>query len=282
MRVSLILPTLNAGPCLEHLLSKISAQDTGVSEIIIIDSSSEDNTVAIARHYGAETIVIPRNAFNHGTTRNVASQRARGDVLMFMTQDAVPADTALVHTLTAPLKDPSIAATYGRHVPRSDASLLEICARRFNYPETPKVKTMRDLSCLGIKTFFFSNVCSAVKKELFFSCGMFPEVKANEDMILAARLILEGYAVAYVPEARVIHSHNYSLAQQFKRYYRIGSSLRHHPWILTHTHSEGEGMQLTKKQVRSILSEHRYPLLLQLVMESVLKYAGYRFGLITG
>ena len=283
MAISLIIPTLNAGLHIENLLSMLSAQDTRPREVIIIDSSSEDATVEIARGFGARTMVIPRHDFNHGKTRNMAAMQAKGDILVFLTQDASPNRNTLLSTLTAPLQECDIAASYGRHIPRGNASPLEIFARTFNYPDSPMTKSMDDIRKYGIKTFFFSNACSAIKRELFLSAGMFREgVRANEDMLMAARLILSGYKVAYVPEATVIHSHNYSLIQQFRRYYNIGSSLKNNAWVLDYAHPEGEGLRFIREQLAFVITQHEYHWIPYIFLESLAKYAGYRAGLVAG
>lgn len=283
MRVSIIIPTLNASIYLEKLLSMLQIQEVKPLEIIIIDSSSEDNTIDVAKGFGAKTVVIPRHAFNHGKTRNIAAAEANGEILIFMTQDAMPLNEKLLSNLIAPLQMSYIAATFGRHIPRSDASPLEVTARRFNYPDTASIKGIDDIKKFGIKTFFFSNVCSAIKKELFFKVGMFPEdIKINEDMLISAKLIVNGYKVAYVPDARVIHSHDYSLFRQFKRYFNIGSSLKRNRWILKYRRAEGEGISLVKEQVGYVISQHKYIWIPYIFLESMTKYIGYRIGLIAG
>lgn len=283
MRISIIIPTLNAGPYMQQLLSALTSQDTKPSEIIIIDSSSEDNTVAIAKQLGAKTIVTPRHTFDHGKTRNMAAKEAEGDILVFMTQDALPKDKLLLTNLTAPLQLPDIAASYGRQIPRPGASPLEVFARQFNYPDVSIIKGIDDITHYGIKTFFFSNVCSAIKKDLFINMGMFPVgIRLNEDMIIAAKLIIKGYKTAYVPSATVFHSHNYSLLRQFIRYYNIGSSLRSNRWILRYARPEGEGVRFIREQVIFVLKQHRYPWIPYIFLEYMAKYAGYRIGLIAG
>lgn len=283
MKISVIIPTLNAGMHLKKLLPLLLKQDTKPSEIIIIDSSSEDNTIAIARRFNARTVIIPRNDFNHGRTRNIASKEASGDTLVFMTQDALPIDDKLLSSLTAPLMHDDIAASYGRHIPRSDASPLEEFARGFNYPDTMAIKGISDLQQYGIKTFFFSNACSAIKRGLFFCSGMFPEnIRSNEDMFIAARLILDGYKVAYVPDAKVTHSHNYSLFQTFKRYYNIGSSLRSNRLILQYALTESEGARFMRAQLVFLLRTHNYLWIPYAFLEAIAKYAGYKAGLTAG
>ena len=283
MRISLIIPTLNAGPRIEQLLSRLAAQDKKPLETIIVDSSSDDNTVEIAKGFGARTIVIPRRSFNHGKARNMAAAEAEGDVLVFMTQDALPYDNSLLGNLTAPLKSGVSEAAYGRHIPGPDASPPEIFARRFNYPESPLTKSMDDLPRYGIKTFFFSNVCSAVKRDAFLKVGMFPEdLRTNEDMLLAAKLLLSGHKVAYVPGAAVIHSHACSLFRLFARYYNIGSSLRRNKWILKYARSEGEGLRFIKEEFSFLLQRQQYFWIPYIFLEALMKYAGYRTGLIAG
>jgi rhamnosyltransferase len=283
MKTSVIIPTLNAGKSIGQLLSMLLSQDFESPEIIIIDSSSDDDTVPVAKNFGTKTIVIPRESFNHGKTRNIAALEAQGDIIVFMTQDALPADNALLHKLTAPLKKPEIAATYGKHVPKSDAPPLEAFARYFNYPDQGSVKGTDDVKKYGIKTFFFSNVCSSMKKEYFLKVGMFPDdVRANEDMLIAAKFIRGGYEVAYVPEAIVVHSHNLSLLKLFRRYYDIGSSIRDNKSILQDIEAKGEGIRFVKEQIDYIVKQRKYFWLPRIFLESLTKYTGYRAGLIAG
>lgn len=283
MYISVIIPTLNAGANIEQLLSMIREQDVGRSEVIIIDSSSVDGTVAIARKFHAKTIVIPSQTFNHGKTRNLAAREATGDTLVFMTQDALPLDNTLLSNLTAPLRTADIAATFGRQIPKTDASPLELFVRQFNYPDRGAVKGLSDAKQYGIKTFFLSNVCSAFKKEAFMKVGMFPEnINANEDMLITAKLLMKGYRVAYVAGAQVIHSHDLSLSKQFRRYFNIGSSLKRNSWIRMYAQPEGEGIKLVLQQVRFVVKRHEYHWIPYIFLESVTKYLGYRIGLFAG
>jgi rhamnosyltransferase len=283
MKISVIIPTLNAEASIKELITRLLSQDIMLADIIVIDSSSDDRTVHVAKSLGAETIGISRETFNHGKTRNIAALKSKGDVLVFMTQDAVPFDNKLIRRLTDPLAAPDIAASFGRHIPKEDASPLEVFARNFNYPDKGYIKGIQDVKQYGIKTFFFSNVCSAIKKDIFLQAGMFPEgIKTNEDMLLSARLILNGYKIAYVPEARVIHSHNLSLIQQFRRYYHIGLTLKQNRWILKYAAAEGEGLTLIKEQFHFMIKNHKYRWIPYILLESVTKYTGYRMGFISG
>lgn len=282
MSISVIIPTLNAGKTIYELLSKLRSQNLD-TEIIVIDSSSKDETVNIAKSFGAKVLNIPSYAFNHGKTRNLGATESKGDILVFMTQDAIPQNNYLIKNLIAPLKDPSIAASYARHIPRKDASPSEIFARNFNYPDTSLIKDSSFIQKLGIKTFFFSNSCSAIKRHIFFEAGLFPEnVKSNEDMIIAAKIILMGYKIAYISDATVIHSHNYSFSDLFKRYYNIGSSLKKNSWIFQYAKTEKEGLRFLIKQSSFIVKNYGFKYMPNVLIEAIVKYMGYRIGLFLG
>lgn len=282
MSISVIIPTLNAGKTIYELLSKLRSQSLD-TEIIVIDSSSKDNTVNIAKSFGVKVISIPSHAFNHGRTRNLGATESKGDVLVFMTQDAIPQNNYLIKNLIAPLKDPSTAASYARHIPRKDASPSEIFARNFNYPDTSLIKDSSFIQELGIKTFFFSNSCSAIKRRIFFEAGLFPEnVKSNEDMIIAAKIILMGYKIAYISDATVIHSHIYSFSDLFKRYYNIGSSLKRNSWIFRYAKAEKEGLRFLIKQSNFIIKNYGFKYIPNILIEAIVKYMGYKIGLFLG
>lgn len=280
MKVSLVIPTLNAENFLVKLIPDLRVQTLPLAEIIIIDSSSDDRTVAIANELGCRTIVIERKNFDHGGTRNLGVRESTGDVVVFMTQDALPVDSFLIENLIAPLENKSIAASFGRQVPRPEANPPEIFTRLFNYPDKEIIKSKEDLPSLGIKTYFFSNVCSAVKRSDFDEVGGFPEQTIlNEDMMLAAKLITKGYKVAYTPGAAVWHSHNYSSLQQFNRYFDIGVFFSMNRQIFNGINNEGEGLRFLKGQLSYLFKNGYYRWMPYAMAITAAKYVGYRMGL---
>lgn len=277
--ISVIIPTRNAEDYIHGLLTSLRGQSI-TSEIIVIDSSSSDTTVKIADSYGVKTKIIVKGNFDHGGTRNLAVTHAMGDIIVFLTQDALPEDKYFLENLIKPLEKPEIAAAYGRQVPKVDAKPTERFTRFFNYPEAPLVKDKEDISEFGIKTFFFSNVCSAIRKREFEELGGFTEkVIMNEDMLLASKLILSGYKIAYVPEAKVIHSHNYSWRQQFKRYFDIGVFLRKNSRSLEHVKAGNVGAEFLKEEIRYLLRNRAYRWVPYVIGETIAKYSGYKLGL---
>lgn len=281
--VSVIIPTLNAEASIEGLVRSLNKQSIPC-EVIVIDSSSSDNTVWIAGSLGAKVVVIDRRDFDHGGTRNLAARISLGDILLFLTHDALPADEYLIENLIRPLKDEDIALSYARQIPYDSAMPTEYFARTFNYPASTSInraliKGRDDIQHLGIKTFFCSNVCSAVKANAFREVGGFPErAIMNEDMILAARLVTKGYKIAYEPSAAVYHSHNYSIFQQFKRYFDIGVSLNREQWILEFARPEEEGYRYLVEEM-GYLWRNRKIWIPYAIVEAIAKYLGYRLGL---
>ena len=276
--ISVIIPTRNAEGHIRRLLDSLKRQSVP-SETVIIDSSSSDNTVSIAESLGAKTKIIVRGLFGHGRTRNQAVTLTSGDIIVFLTQDALPADEHFLENLIKPLRNPEIAAAYGRQIPKADAKPTEKFSRIFNYPDYPLIKDSSAFSRLGIKTFFFSNVCSAIRRKEFEELGGFSEnLIMNEDMLFAGRLIKSGYKIAYVPEASVIHSHNYSLGQQFRRYFDIGVFLRKNLESLNYADPNNVGARFLKEELRYLIKNGYYRWCPYLAGEAISKFIGYNLG----
>lgn len=275
---SIIIPTWNAGGQFSELLGALIGQ-TVPCEIIVIDSSSSDDTAEVARAYGARIILIDGKDFDHGGTRNLGVRSSAGDPIIFMTQDVMPVDEKVVENLIGALELPGVALCYGRQEARPDANPVEMFARRFNYPEKGFVRSEDDTASFGLRTFFCSNVCSAVKRREFESVGGFPEgIIMNEDMLLAARMLGAGYRVAYEPSAVVYHSHNYSLWQQFKRYFDIGSVLKRSGLAAAAGRAEGEGMRYLREQMAYLVREKEWLWVPYAFAQALAKYSGFRLG----
>ena len=157
------------------------------------------------------------------------------------------------------------------------ADFWEKYTRSFNYPEQSCLKTEKDVQTYGIKTYFCSNVCAAYDHRIYDEIGGFPEHAIfNEDMIYAGWMVKNGYGVAYVSEARVYHSHNYTCMQQFHRNFDLGVSQAEHPEVFEGVPSEGEGIRLVKKGMAYLLKTRPHMADPQdCFSQSVSKYAGY-------
>ncbi len=280
-RVSVVIPTRDGGRDLELLFKSLKQQSAKPDQILVVDSSSNDDPTTICRGFGADLIQIEAKSFDHGGTRNLAASMAQGEILVFMTQDALFKGSQCLRDLIRPLASPVIAASYGRQIPKEDANPVERFVRSFNYPSGEVVKGIDDLPRLGVKTFFFSNACSAIKKKAFEEVGGFPgKTIMNEDMFLAAKLIMKGYKIAYQPRAIVYHSHNYSLTKQFRRYFDIGVFFSTNRWIKDVARSEREGIRFLKEEIQFLSANGQKEWIPYALVDTAIRFLGYRVGLL--
>jgi len=282
MKISIIIPTYNAGSHINNLFLRLQPYlHSEEYEIIVVDSSSTDKTVEVVKSYGLSPIIIPKTEFNHGGTRNLAALRAKGEILVYLTQDVLPFSEEFIKLLVKPLIDnEAIGLCYGRQIPYSHTSFYGRFARLFNYPKLSMIKSIEDVGELGIKTIFASNSFAAYKKEVLFEVGGFPSnVILGEDTYVAAKIIKKGYKVAYVAEAQVYHSHDYTVWQEFKRYFDTGVFHQREKWLLEEfAKAEGEGLRYVKSEILYAIKNHKAYLLPNIIFRNGIKFLGYRLG----
>nr|WP_296082970.1 glycosyltransferase [uncultured Blautia sp.] len=279
--VDVIIPAYHPGKEFATLIKRLEKQSVPIHRIIVMNTEEsmwnkewEKLSDVMEIHH------LAKSEFDHGGTRARAAELSDADVMIFMTQDAMPADRELLAELLKALEqDENIAAAYARQLPNAECSFVERYTRAFNYPDRSVVKTKKDMDQYGIKTFFCSNVCAAYKKDIYQKQGGFVRRTIfNEDMIYAGGLIQAGYGIAYAAEAKVIHSHNYNCMQQFHRNFDLGVSQAEHPEIFEGVPSEGEGMRLVKKTLSYLVRSGKIWLIPGFVLQCAGKYAGYLAG----
>ncbi len=274
-----VVPTLNAAQKIETLLG-ILTRAFVPSSVIVVDSESVDGTADIARKFGCRVISVRRDDFDHGSARNLGALALDEEFIFFLTDDAVPEGPETFHELLRPFADSSVAACYARQLPRRNAEPLEAFSRVFNYPDSPRLQSKEFISAFGIKAFFMSDSCSVYRRSLFDKMGRFPEpCLTNEDMYMAAKLILAGYAVRYTPEARVIHSHRLSFTAQFKRYFNLGVFFEQNAWILSEAPLASEGLRFLRSEFSYLLKNKHFLSLLRVGSDAVARYAGLKLGI---
>ena len=279
--VDVIIPAYHPGKEFATLIKRLEKQSVPIHRIIVMNTEESMWNKEWEKLSGVmEVHHLAKSEFDHGGTRAWAAELSDADVMVFMTQDAMPADRELLAELLKALdQEENIAAAYARQLPNAECSFVERYTRAFNYPDRSVVKTKDDLDKYGIKTFFCSNVCAAYKKDIYEKQGGFiRRTIFNEDMIYAGGLIQKGYRIAYAAEARVIHSHNYNCMQQFHRNFDLGVSQAEHPEIFEGVPSEGEGMRLVKKTLAYLIHSGRVWLIPGFVLQCAGKYAGYLAG----
>lgn len=278
--VDVIIPTYKPDEKLTKLVSALQKQTYPIDHILVINTEEQLwNPSLILDMNRVEIFHIKRSEFNHGATRRLGESFSNADILVYMTQDAVPADQGLIYYLLKEFQNPEVKAAYARQLPDHDCGIIESYTREFNYPAKSRIKNKEDLSELGIKTFFCSNVCAAYDHKTYKELGGFPKRAIfNEDMIYAGHLVQAGYSIAYAAEAQVIHSHNYSFMQQFHRNFDLAVSQTDNPDVFSGIKSESEGIRLVKQTVSYLCSIKQKRLIPKLILHSGFKFLGYRMG----
>jgi len=226
--VSIVLPTKNAGPRLAEVLTAIRGQDSARSvEIVAFDSGSSDDTVALLRRHEARITEIPPSEFNHGETRNQAIASSRGQLVVLLTQDAVPANRDWLEALLAPFADEQVAGTYARQVPLPDAEVLT----RRNLEQWVTGSTERRVQRLPDRASYlrlhpleryklccFDDVCSALRRSAWERIP-YERTYFAEDLDWGKKVLEAGWSLVYEPRAAVVHSHDRSIWYEYKRTY---------------------------------------------------------------
>ena len=280
MTYGLIIPTLNAGSRFEKLLTRLAAQ-TLPTKKLIVDSESTDGTARLAKDFGLEVLTIPRKSFNHGATRQFALEKILPlDVIIFLTQDVLlHDDDSLARLVKIFSEDESVGLSYGRQLPHVDATNEAKFLRAFNYPPESQLRSFDDRKIFGLKTAFASNSFAAYRVESLQSVGGFPSnVPLCEDMFVAAKMLMSGLKIFYAADAKVFHSHNYTAAQEFRRYVQIGKFHAQESWIReTFGSAEGAGKKFVWKKLSALAKKNPVECFGALFRDAA-KFFGYRLG----
>jgi len=286
MTVSLIIPTWNGGQRLDELLTALARQTLAPDEILLVDSGSTDGSLEVIERHQAvnprlRLLKIPQRDFDHGGTRTWAAQQTVGEIIICMTQDAVPAADNALELLVRPFQNnEQLAAAYGRQLPHPEATLFSAHLRQFNYPEQPQLRRREDRKKFGFKTVFISNSFAAWRRQPLAAQGWFPQRQLfGEDSLALAKLLAGGYHVVYVSEALVRHSHNYSLWQDMKRYFDIGVFHAGQQELLMQFGGPGgAGRQYVRSELALLLERRQFLLLPEWLLRNLGKFIAYNIG----
>jgi rhamnosyltransferase len=277
--VRVVIPTLNAAKDWCQFAPALLAAVNPL-QVLVLDSESNDGTQYLARKAGFKVRTIKRKGFSHGGTRQLAAEWfPNAEILIYLTQDAVLASPEALSNLVRALDDPEVGAVYGRQLPRPEANEIEAHLRDFNYPGESQVRSVEDRTQIGIRAAFFSNSFAAYRRSALMKSGGFPsQIILGEDTYVAGRMLLMGYKIAYAADACAYHSHDYSVLQEFKRYFDIGVMHQRERWMLDEFGSASEeGKRFVLEQMR-YLWERRPSLIPSALTRIGAKLIAYRLG----
>ncbi|UTH74390.1 glycosyltransferase family 2 protein [Chromobacterium sp. IIBBL 290-4] len=276
---SLILTVRNASRYLDVLLPALASQTLKPDEWLALDCESADGCGERLRAAGAQVMTISAREFNRGGIRGLASRLVGGDVLIFLTQGAIPADPDCLRRLRdAVWMAPDIGMAYGRTLPQGNTGSQEACPGLFDYPAASRTKRLSDAAELGVKTCLVSDACCAYRRVALETVGGFPaDVICAEETHVAGRMLLAGWALRYDAEARVCHARDSSLLGEVRRCFDLGVFYGREIWIAEHFGRAG------RAELRFIRSESaggggRWWRPGSALLRAALKSSGYRLG----
>ncbi len=223
IEASILIPTKNGAKDMGACLHAIHSQkDVGQVEVLMVDSGSTDGTLEIARKFPVQIVEIPAEDFHHARTRNYAATLTTGKFLIFLSQDAIPANCLWLKTMLRNFTDGAVGAAYGRHVPKAGSTVERHEALNTMYGSQRVVKGPSTKQSLGYRYYHFSDANAAIRREVWEATRFPEDLKVFEDLGIAKRILDAGWHIVYEPEASVVHSHNHTTVELFKRYFDIG------------------------------------------------------------
>lgn len=288
VKVDVVIPMYHSNNRMIHMLELLEGQSVCPNKVILMNTDKshyekDDRFKDVIGRYNAtgkmqvEVYHVTPEEFDHGKTRDEGIRHAGDEYVLLMTDDAVPQDDKLVEHMVKAFEDSTIGVVYARQLANPNSGKLEKLTREFNYPGKSVKKTIEDVKTLGIKAYFCSNVCAMYRREIYNSLGGFVKKTIfNEDMIFAAKLMQNGYAVFYEKNAAVYHSHKYSLMKQLRRNFDLGVSQADHPEVFDNVPSESEGKKLVSFVSKRI--KRNVFLLFYFYMQCAFKLLGYKLG----
>ena len=282
MSIEVIIPAYKPDQGLIHIVSMLRKQLIRPDRIrILLTTDREAEAEALQKTLGASVDIeqILPSEFSHGGTRQKAVDSSKADHVLFMTQDALPADTKLISYLIEAVSKPRTAVAYARQVAYGTSNDVEKYSRRFNYPPKSRTQTEDDLKRIGVKAIFCSDTCAMYDRRRHKEIGGFDvDSDFGEDAVFAYNALKKGFNVEYCAEAKVYHSHDYDLKEQFSRSVTIAVSQKRHPEIYGTLKSESEGMRYLKTGLRFFAKKHKIRAAAGLIASCAAKYAGYFIG----
>ena len=277
LKVTVICPLYNAEKGIVQLNSALTEQKGIELEIKYILTESKDRTEELLKENGITFEKIKKEEFSHSRTREKAAMAAKGEAIVFLTQDVEIKDDEFIKKLVAPIVKGEAQATYARQVTKYNN--IEKYTREYNYPKTSFVTTKADLKEKGLKTFFFSDAAGAIDVKTFRKLGGYDgkDLPISEDMYFAHKLIMSGGKIKYIAEAKVYHSHKFTVKELYNRYKLTGEFMKMNPEIAKYgVNAAGGGM--AKYILKRALKEGNWKVIARYIPDMAARFVGMKVG----
>ena len=279
MTIDIICPLYNAEKYIKNLHKSILKQENvKLNNIRYVLTEGKDNTEEILKKLDNCTyIVIEPKEFSHSLTREQEAYKSDADIIVFITQDVIIERTDWLYNLTKDIENGQVDACYSRQLCNNNS--IEKYTRESNYPSKSKIVSKEDIKELGLKTFFFSDASSAIKRETFVKLNGYDRKKLviSEDMYIAYKLIMNDYKIKYCADSEVVHSHNFTLKQQYKRYYDTGKFFKENDYLNKYKVNQAGG-SLAKYVLKRAWQDKNWKVLIKFVPNMAARFIGMKMG----
>lgn len=279
MKVSIICPLYKAESYIDNLHDSLLLQEkVEIVEVKYLLTETGDGLEKKIENLNKASVeIIEPHNFSHSLTREKAAMSAKGEIIVFISQDIIINDNKWLYKLINPIKEGKCEAAYSRQV--CDNKSIEKYTRMKNYGEKSIIVTEKDINDLGIMAFFFSDAASAIKTEVYRELNGYDgkDLLTNEDMYFSYKLIKAGYRKMYNAEAEVIHSHDYKFGQLFKRYFDQGVFLKDNSYLLEYKANDS-AVSLLIFVIKESLKDKNFKAFFNIIPNFAARFLGNKFG----
>lgn len=278
MNIDIICPLYNAEKDIEGLhKSLLKQKNVKINEIKYVLTESKDNTEEKLKELNMNFKKIKKEEFSHGLTRENEAFDSKADILVFITQDVKIVRDDWLYNLTKDIANGEVDACYSRQICTNNT--IEKYTRECNYPKNSKIVTKDDVEKLGLKTFFFSDASSAIKRETFVKLNGYDHKKLiiNEDMYIAYKLITNGYKIKYCADSEVIHSHIFTLKQYYDRYKDTGKFFKENSYLNNYKVNQAGG-SMAKYVLKRAWQDKNWNVLVRFIPNMAVRFIGMKVG----
>lgn len=281
MNIDIICPLYNAEKDIEGLhKSLLKQKNVKINEIKYVLTESKDNSEEKLKKLNINFKKIKKDEFSHGLTRENEAFDSKADILVFITQDVKIVRDDWLYNLTKDIANGEVDACYSRQL--CDNNTIEKYTRECNYSENSKIVSKDDIEKLGLKTFFFSDASSAIKRETFVKLNGYDhkELIINEDMYIAYKLITNGYKIKYCADSEVVHSHVFTLKQYYDRYKDTGKFFKENSYLNNYKVNHAGG-SMARYVFKRAIQDKNWSVLVRFVPNMAARFIGMKVGKIT-
>lgn len=282
MTIDIICPLYNAESEIEGLYKSLLIQkNVEINTIKFVLTESKDNTEGKLKEMNLNYKKIKKEEFSHSLTREKEVFESNADIIVFITQDVKIKRDDWLYYLIKDIAEGIVDACYSRQL--CDNNTIEKYTRESNYPETSRIVSKNDIEKLGLKTFFFSDASSAIKRDTFIKLNGYDNKNLciSEDMYIAYKLITNGYKIKYCAESEVVHSHEFTLKQYYNRYKDTGKFFKENSYLNKYKVNQA-GVGLAIYILKRALQDKNWKVLINYMPNMAVRFIGMKMGKING